>query len=103
LPAHPEQKAVDGLRPHALCFAWPVAIPLSGSRGLASGASIRHSCYASVKNILVNNLDRLPTEAAMDERGQRVFRFSRRGTDFDPQLFGIHQLREVHKWMNWPC
>jgi len=45
-------------------------------------------CYASVKNILVNNLDRLPTEAAMDERGQRVFRFSRRGTDFDPQLFG---------------
>ena len=27
-------------------------------------------------------------EAALDERGQRVFRFSRRGTDFDPSLYG---------------
>jgi hypothetical protein len=45
-------------------------------------------CYSSVKNILVNNLDGLPNQIAMDERGQRVFRFSRRGTDFDPQLYG---------------
>ena len=41
-------------------------------------------CYASVKNILANSLDRLPAEAAVDEQGQAVFRFSRRGSDFDP-------------------
>jgi hypothetical protein len=38
-----------------------------------------------VKSILAKSLDRLPTEAAIDEQGQTVFRFSRRGSDFDPE------------------
>jgi hypothetical protein len=84
-----EQKAVDGLRPTRALLR--LASSYSAQRlSRACDRALRFAtpCYSSVKNILINNLDRLPTEAAMDERGQRVFRFSRRGTDFDPQLFG---------------
>jgi transposase len=84
-----EQKAIDGLRPtRALLHLASRYSAQRLSRACDRALRFATPCYASVKNILVNNLDRLPTEAAMDERGQRVFRFSRRGIDFDPQLFG---------------
>jgi hypothetical protein len=84
-----EQKAVDGLRPTRALIR--LATTYSAARlARACERALRFGtpCYSSVKNILVNNLDGLPNQIAMDERGQRVFRFSRRGTDFDPQLYG---------------
>lgn len=84
-----EQKAVDGLRPTRALLR--LASSYSAQRlSRACDRALRFGTpsYASVKNILINNLDRQPAQTAMDEREQRVFRFSRRGTDFDPQLFG---------------
>jgi transposase len=84
-----QQKAVDGLRPtRALLHLASRYSAQRLSRACDRALRFATPCYASVKNILVSNLDRLPAEAAMDERGQRVFRFSRRGTDFDPPLYG---------------
>jgi transposase len=84
-----EQKAVDGLRPTRALLR--LASTYSAARLVrACDRALRFATpsYSSVKNILLNNLDGQPAEAALDERGQRVFRFSRRGTDFDPQLYG---------------
>ena len=80
-----EQKAVDGLRPTRALLR--LASSYSAQRlSRACDRALRFSIpsYTSVKNILINNLDGQPAEAALDERGQEVFRFSRRGTDFDP-------------------
>jgi transposase len=85
-----EQKAVDGLRPlRALIRLADTYSPQRLSRACERALHYGTPCYASVKSILANSLDRLPTEAAVDEQGQTVFRFSRRGSDFDPE-----QIRE---------
>jgi transposase len=78
-------KAVDGIRPvRAL-------LKLAGKFGaqrLAAACqralSFDSPGYSSVKNILLKNLDRLPGESPLDSAGQQVFRFARRGVDFDP-------------------
>lgn len=84
-----EQKAVDGLRPTRALLR--LASTYSAARLVrACDRALRFATpsYTSVKSILVNNLDGQPLEVAADERGQRVFRFSRRGTDFDPPCYG---------------
>ncbi len=83
------QKAVDGLRPtRALIRLASTYSAARLSRACERALRFGTPSYSSVKNILINNLDGLPSQVAMDERGQRVFRFSRRGTDFDPQALG---------------
>jgi hypothetical protein len=80
-----EQKAVDGLRPlRALIRLADTYSAQRLSRACERALRFGTPCYSSVKSILANSLDRLPTEAAVDEQGQTVFRFSRRGSDFDP-------------------
>jgi hypothetical protein len=81
-----EQKAVDGLRPlRALIRLADTYSPQRLSRACERALHYGTPCYASVKSILAKSLDRLPMEAAIDEQGQTVFRFSRRGSDFDPE------------------
>lgn len=85
-----DQKAVDGLRPlRALMRLADTYSAQRLSRACERALHYGTPCYASVKSILANSLDRLPTEAAVDEQGQTVFRFSRRGSDFDPD--SIHE------------
>ena len=85
-----EQKAVDGLRPLRALLRLAQTYPAHRlSRACERALSFGTPCYASVKSILAASLDRLPTEAAVDEQGQTVFRFSRRGSDFDPEQ--IHE------------
>lgn len=80
-----EQKAVDGLRPLRALLRLAQTYPVQRlSRACERALSFGTPSYASVKSILTASLDRLPTEAAVDEQGQTVFRFSRRGSDFDP-------------------
>jgi len=84
-----EQKAVDGLRPTRALLR--LASTYSAARlARACDRALRFDTpsYSSVKSILVNKLDGQPMEVAADEREQRVFRFSRRGTDFDPPCYG---------------
>ena len=84
-----EQKAVDGLRPTRALLR--LADTYSAARlARACDRALRFATpsYSSVKSILVNKLDGQPRGVAADERGQRVFRFSRRGTDFDPPCYG---------------
>ena len=86
-----QQKAVDGLRPtRALIRLASTYSTARLARACERALRFGTPCYSSVKNILVNNLDGLPTQNAIDERGQGVFRFSRRGSDFDPHLTGDH-------------
>jgi transposase len=81
-----EQKAVDGLRPlRALIRLADTYSPQRLSNACERALRFGTPCYASVKSILAASLDRLPTEAAVGEHGQTVFRFSRRGSDFDPE------------------
>jgi len=85
-----QEKAGDGLRPlRALIRLADTYSAQRLSRACERALRFGTPCYASVKSILANSLDRLPTEAAVDEHGQTVFRFSRRGSDFDPE-----QIRE---------
>jgi hypothetical protein len=82
-----EQKSVDGLRPTRALIR--LATKYSAQRlSQACERALRFGTpsYSSVKDILTHNLDQLPQGVPVDERGQRVFRFSRPGRYFDPEI-----------------
>jgi hypothetical protein len=82
-----EQKSVDGLRPTRALIR--LATKFSAPRlSQACERALRFGTpsYSSVKDILTRNLDQLPPGCPVAERGQRVFRFSRAGKYFDPQM-----------------
>jgi transposase len=78
-------KAVDGIRPVRALLR--LSTKFSAQRlAAACRRALRYDSpsYSSVKNILLKNLDLLSPEAPIDSSGQQVFRFARRGVDFDP-------------------
>lgn len=82
-----EQKAVDGLRPTRALIR--LADKYSAQRlSQACERALRFGTpsYSSVKDILTHNLDQLPAGFPVDERGQGIFRFSRPGKYFDPDV-----------------
>lgn len=82
-----EQKAVDGLRPTRALIR--LATKYSAKRlSQACERALRFGTpsYTSVKDILTHNLDQLSSGVPVDERGQRVFRFSRPSRYFDPKI-----------------
>jgi hypothetical protein len=78
---------VDGLRPTRALIR--LADKYSAQRlSQACERALRFGTpsYSSVKDILTHNLDQLPAGFPVDERGQGVFRFSRPGKYFDPDV-----------------
>jgi len=90
-------KAVDGIRPvrALLRLADKHSVPRL-LRACQRALRYETPSYRSVKAILVKKLDALPANDPTEPSGQKVFRFSRRGRDFDPAyLINSHTTEEV--------
>ena len=83
-------KAVDGMRPvRALLHLAGKYSPQRLIRACERALRYQTPNYRSVKDILVKNLDALPADDPTEPSGQKVFRFQRRGKEFDP-AYVIH-------------
>jgi hypothetical protein len=88
-------KAVDGIRPvRALVRLAERYGSLRLQAACERALKFHTATYQSVKNILVQQLDRLPEQQPSVEAGQRLFRFQREPGYFDPQAQG------GSAWMN---
>jgi len=81
-------KAVDGMRPvRALLHLAGKYSPQRLVRACERALRFQTASYRSVKDILLKKLDQLPSEDPTEPSGQKVFRFQRRGKEFDPAYF----------------
>jgi transposase len=77
-------KAVDGIRPLRALIRLAKKYPAERvARACARALHYDTATYTSVKAILARGLEALPNEDATEPSGQQVFRFQRRGEDFD--------------------
>lgn len=77
-------KAVDGMRPLRALLRLAQKYPADRmERACARALRYDTASYSSVKAILARGLERLPCEDATEPSGQKVFRFQRRGEEFD--------------------
>lgn len=80
-------KAVDGMKPvRALVHLATKYSPQRLERACRRALLYQTANYASVKSILVKNLDGLAHDEAVEPSGQRAFRFQRQPSDFDPAI-----------------
>jgi hypothetical protein len=81
-------KAVDGMRPvRALVHLAGKYSAQRLERACQRALLYQTASYSSVKSILVKKLDELPSSQPTEPSGQHVFRFQRRGEEFDPGVF----------------
>jgi transposase len=77
-------KAVDGMRPLRALIRLAQKYPADRvQRACTRALCYDTASYTSVKAILARGLEGLPPEDATEPSGQQVFRFQRRGGDFD--------------------
>jgi transposase len=77
-------KAVDGMRPLRALIRLAQKYPADRvQRACTRALCYDTASYTSVKAILARGLEGLPPEDATEPSGQQVFRFQRRGADFD--------------------
>lgn len=80
-------KAVDGMRPvRALVHLATKYSPQRLERACQRALRYQSASYASVKSILVKNLDALAPCEPVEPSGQRIFRFQRQASEFDPAI-----------------
>jgi transposase len=81
-------KAVDGMKPVRALVRLAAKYSAQRLERACSRALLYETAsYASVKSILVKNLDMLACVQPVDSSGQRVFRFQRHPKEFDPVIY----------------